>query len=100
MTEDFNKTENSTFYIKKGGVYYVSANLIILAEKVGSYHYYPSTVTVNGEIHLSSDQGMLKTLESYYIKNTHTAMIEGLDNRTRIPYYTRQKNAEPAAQQD
>ena len=28
----------------------------------------------------------LLTLQSYYIKNTHTAMIEGLDNRTRIPY--------------
>ena len=26
------------------------------------------------------------TLQSYYIKR-HTAMIEGLDNRTRIPYY-------------
>jgi hypothetical protein len=27
-------------------------------------------------------------LQSYYIKNTHTAMIEGLENRsgTRIPY--------------
>ena len=25
-------------------------------------------------------------LQSYYIKNTHTAMIERLDNRTRIPY--------------
>ena len=27
----------------------------------------------------------LLTLQSYYIKNTHTAMIEELDNRTRIP---------------
>ena len=33
--------------------------------------------------------GGLLTLQSYYIKKNpkkHTAMIEGLDNRTRIPY--------------
>ena len=58
-SNDFDRTENSTFQIKKGGVYYVSANLII-ETKSGPYYYYyyrRTTVTVRGEIHLSSDNG-------------------------------------------
>ena len=59
MSDEFNNTENSTFHIKEGGVYYVSANLIVKA-----YHkryYYSTSMTTQGEIHLtSSDHGKLK----------------------------------------
>ena len=60
MSDEFNKTENSTFHIKEGGVYYVSANLIVKA-KHKRYSYYSSSITTQGEIHLtSSDHGKLK----------------------------------------
>jgi hypothetical protein len=62
MSDDFNKTENSTFRIRKAGVYYVSANLIIEAQRRYSYYsyYYYRTVTFQGEIHLTSDNSKLK----------------------------------------
>ena len=61
MSDEFNNTENSTFHIKEGGVYYVSANLIVKAKHKRYYYYYSSSMTTQGEIHLtSSDHGKLK----------------------------------------
>ena len=50
-------------------------------------YYQKRNIEACVEIHRVMQQSIffILTLQSYYIKR-HTAMIEGLDNRTRIPY--------------
>jgi hypothetical protein len=61
--------------------WYITGTLLRILQK---RHFLMHSVT--SEVFLFFFIYFLLTLQSYYIKNIHTAMIEGLDNRTRIPY--------------
>ena len=61
ITDDLKILHNSAFQVTEGGVYYVSANLIIMTKRASSRDYYRLWEC---GIRLDSDEGRLKLSSS------------------------------------
>ena len=61
ITDDLKILHNSIFQVTEGGVYYVSANLIIMTKRASSHDYYR---LLEGGIRLDSAEGRLKLSSS------------------------------------